>query len=884
MHDWRIFVREHFKNHDRLSREALEELAQHVEETWRSAKSAGCSEAEALAAARAELLDRPASLPRQMIDRERSAGPAAWIAAFARDLRHALRLLRGRPGFTAVAVLTLALGIGANTAIFSVVRSLILEPLPFPEPDRLVMLWEAEAQDTARTMIVAAPNYLDWRRDVRSFEETAIWEQLSFNLSGDTEAERVSGMRVSASAFAMLGVAPQLGRAFTPEEDEPGHDLVVISDALWRRRFGARPDIIGQAMRVNGRPFEIVGVMPPTFRFIQRETAVWVPIAFNAEDAHRGSHSFYAAARLRPGITVTAARAELESLGRALAREHPDSNNGETATLTPMTELGVRELKPTLLALGGAVAFVLLIACVNVANLLLAQASARRQEFAVRSALGASRWRIARQLVAEGLAIAMLGGAAGLAVAWGARSVLEGVLPPSIVFAPFRDAASGIRLDPWVLGFTFAIAVLTGLLFSLAPMIGLKRGAADLRAGGDRRATGRLTAMRATLVAAEVALALIVLVAAGLMVKSLLRLVDVDPGLDPRQVLVVTMTLPQADFYGRPERQHYCEQVTERVGSLPGILSVGAISHVPLSGANAGRGFSIEGRQFPPGENASAAYRLTCPGYFRTLGIPMIKGRDFDARDATDAPGVVILNEEAATRYWPNQDPIGKRIKLGELDSPNPWMTVVGVVRSVRHFGLDEAARREMFRPYSQAAWPVMSVMVKTAADPAGFATSIRSALRRIDPDLPVSRVDTMTAIERDSTGSRRFPMLLLGAFGAVALVLAIIGVYGVVSYLVAQRSREIGIRVALGAQRAQVLRLVVGGALRPVIAGLAAGSIGAVFTSRLLGTLLFDVKPSDPSVLAMIAGTLAGAALLASLVPARRATRVDPVQVLRAD
>jgi predicted permease len=812
-------------------------------------------------------------------------GASAVSTAFGRDVRHAIRLLQARPGFAAVAVLTLGLGIGANTAIFSVVRSLLLEPLPFPEPDRLVMLWEADATNPSLTTIVSAPNYLDWRRTARAFEETAIWEQLSFNLSGDGEAERVPGMRVSASVFPMLRVRPQLGRAFTPAEDEPGHDVVVISDALWRRRFGARSDIIGQSMRVNGRRFEVIGVMPPPFRFTQRASALWIPIAFNEEDAHRSSHSFFAAARLRPGITISAARAEFDAIGRALAKEHPDSNNGDTATLTPMNELGVRALRPTLLALSGAVAFVLLIACVNVANLLLAQASSRRQEFAVRAALGASRWRIARQLVAEGLAIAILGGAAGLAVAWGATSLLEGVLPPSIVFAPFRDAGNGIRLDPWALGFTFGIAVLTGLLFSLAPIAGLKRGAAaDLKGAGNRSVTGGLTAVRGTLVAAEVALALVVLVAAGLMVKSLQRLVNVDPGLEPHSVIVLGMTLPQADFYGPPERQHYCEQVTERVGSLPGVLSVGAISHLPLSGANAGRGFSIEGRVFPPGQNASAKYRLTCPGYFETMGIPVLKGRDFDARDATSAPAVVILNEEAAKHYWPNDDPIGKRIKIGSPDSPAPWMTVVGIVGNVRHFGLDEAPAREMFRPYSQAAWPVMSVVAKTAADPAGFATSIRSALQRIDPDLPVSRVNTMTAIERESMGSRRFPMLLLGAFGAVALALAIIGVYGVVSYLVTLRSREIGIRVALGAQRAQVLRLVVAGALRPVLVGLVAGSLGAIFTSRLLGTLLFNVKPGDPSVLAMIAAALAGAAILASLVPARRATRVDPVQVLRAD
>jgi len=390
--------------------------------------------------------------------------------------------------------------------------------------------------------------------------------------------------------------------------------------------------------------------------------------------------------------------------------------------------------------------------------------------------------------------------------------------------------------------------------------------------------------VRTVLVAGEVALALIVLVGAGLMVKSLARLVDVDPGLDPHNVLTVTMALPQPDFYGPPVRRNFCTDVTERVGTLPGVRSVGAISHLPLSGANASRSFAIEGRILPNGEIATAMYRLTCPGYFTSMGIPLLKGRDFDARDTLESQNVVIINEEAARRYWPDQDPIGQRFKLGRRESANPWMTVVGVVGSVRHFGLDDVARREMFRPYSQAAWPMMTVVTKTASAPAAFAVAVRTALQKIDPDLPVGRVSTMETVEQESLGSRRFPMLLLGAFGAVALLLAVVGVYGVVSHLVTQRTREIGIRVALGARRAQVLRMVVAGAMRPVALGLAIGAAGAVFASRLLGTLLFAVRPGDPAVIAGIAALLAGAAAAASLVPGARATRVDPMTVLKVD
>jgi len=522
---------------------------------------------------------------------------------------------------------------------------------------------------------------------------------------------------------------------------------------------------------------------------------------------------------------------------------------------------------------------VLAIACLNVANLLLAQSSSRRQEFAIRAALGASRLRLASQVLSEGLVISLAGGAAGVGVAAVGTRALNGVLPPSIVFAPYRDASAGIHLDPWTLGFTTLVALLTGVLFSLAPIAALRRP--NLKTAGDRSMTGRLRAVRSTLVTTEVALALVVLVAAGLMIKSLTRLVTVDPGFDPENVLVVSMSLPQPDFYGPPVRQRYCADVIDRVGNLPGIAAVGAISHLPLSGANAGRSFAVEGFTVPPDQRPSANYRLTCPGYFTAMGIPILKGRDFTTRDVTNGAPVAIINEETAKRYWPDADPIGRHLRLGDHD---PWMTVVGVVRNVRHFGLDEAAHRELFRPYSQAAWPVMSVVVKANIAPTAALPAVRKALQTIDPDLPVGVGTTMSAVEETSMGSRRFPMLLLATFGVVALTLAIVGVYGVVSYVVAQRMREIGIRVALGARRGQVIRLVLWSAMHPVLAGIVVGGVGAVFASRLLGSLLFNVKPADPAVLVAIAALLAGAGAVASLVPGSRATRVDPITVLRVE
>ncbi|MBA2305081.1 MAG: ABC transporter permease [Acidobacteria bacterium] len=504
-------------------------------------------------------LTRAASAARRRRARLPEPPPAArrWLlASLVQDLAYGARLLAARPAFTTIAVVTLALGIGANTAIFSIVNTLYLQALPFPNPERLVMTWEYEIDDPEAVFIVSQPNWEDWQRQSTAFEHMAIWELLRFNLAGDGEPEQVFGMRVSHGLFPMLGMSPQLGRTFTPEEDAPGHDVVVISDSLWRGRHGARPDIIGQPMRVNGRPHEIVGVMPPAFIFEQPRYHVWVPIAFNANDAARDSHSFRSAARLRNGVSFEAARAELDTIGRRLGAQH-DANRGESATITPMVDLGVAYLKPTFYALLGAVALVLLIACVNVANLLLAQSAARGREFAIRAALGAGRARLVSQLFAEGLLLSLAGGVAGIVVAGAGTAVLDRALPPAIQFAPFREPG-GTSLDPMVLSFTFAAAVLTGILFSLAPALGVARSrpAASLKATGDRGGTSSHTRLRGILVGVEVALAVVVLAGAGLMIKSVGRLLAVDPGLDTRNVLLMDIALPQEDFYGPRSAPH----------------------------------------------------------------------------------------------------------------------------------------------------------------------------------------------------------------------------------------------------------------------------------------------------------------------------------------
>jgi putative ABC transport system permease protein len=891
-HDWRSLIRRRLAGAP-LDDEVVDEIAEHVDEIYRTRRGSGRTDPEARTAVEEELANLPALTSAAAAARRRrgvslpepaASGRRRPLAAFARDLVYGARLLAARPLFTLIAVLTLALGVGANTALFSIVNVLYLRPLPFPEPDRLVNTWEYNIDEPKNVFIASQPNWADWVRQSTSFEHMAIWEEMRFNLAGDGEPEQVAGMRVSHGLFPTLGLRPQLGRTFLPAEDAPGHHVMVISDRLWRTRYGGRPDVVGQTTRVNGKPHEIIGVMPPEFIFEQRRHQLWVPIAFNQQDAERGSHSFRSVARLKKGVSFESAEAELDAIGRRLAAEY-EENRGESATITRMSELGVAYMKPTLYTLFGAVGLVLLIACVNVANLLLAQSAARQREFAVRAALGAGRGRIASQLFAEGLLLASTGGIAGMAVAWAGIAALDSTLPPAITLAPFRDPA-GTPLDPTVLAFTFAVAVLTGLLFSLAPVAGVIRlqPGTSLKSAGDRGGTASHPPLRSVLVGVEVALAVVVLAGAGLMIKSVGRLLAVEPGIDPDHVLLMEMALPQDDFYGPAVRTSFCEDLDSQLGAVAGVVKHGAVSHLPLGGANAGRGLTIEGRVVTkPEDGAGASYRLTCPGYFGALGIPVLRGRDFTHGDATGAAGAVIVNESMAKAYWPGLDPVGRRLKLGSAPE-SPWLTVVGVVGDVRHFGLDAEARREMFRPYPQAVWPQMTVVVKSGPPPLTVATPVREALRRIDQDQPVTRIRTMNDVVEESIGSRRFPMLLFGTFSGVALLLASIGVYGVVSCLVMQRTREIGIRMALGARARQVVGMVVRRSLTPIGAGLLAGVGMAIFASRLLGAMLYEVKPHDPVVLGGIALLLGGSAIVAALVPARRAATVDPLVVLKEE
>jgi putative ABC transport system permease protein len=806
------------------------------------------------------------------------------------DTHYGLRNLARNPGFTIVAMLTLALGIGANTTIFSVINNTLLKPLPFPDSARLVLVWETFGQGRDNWNIVSAPNFWDFQRQSHSFESMAIFDSAGrgYNLSASgnkQEAEQVSGLRVSSGFFSVLGAKPFLGRTFLPEEETLGKDHeVVLSYGLWQTRYSGDPSLLGRTITIDGDEFTVIGVMPSEFewQFWSGRRKLWVPVGYTKTDFGRGDNSFISIARLKPGVTEAQARAEMEAIGNRVQRQYPAEDANMGATVSSLNDYGVEGLRATMLTLFAAVAFVLLIACVNVANLLLARGAARQKEFAIRRALGAAGSRIARQLLTESLMLALAGGLTGLLLAFGSTRLLF-FLVKNALQLPMRPIDS-IPMDSRVFVFALLVSCVTGVLFGMAPALSalrsgvnepLKEGGRSVSSGGNR--------LRHALVASEVALALVVLSGAGLMIKSMARLVGVDPGFNPKNVLTMFMSVPQEEIYvGPPGLPRFCQDLTEHVGALPGVVSVGAVGHLPLEG-NAGRGFQIEGQPpADPGKMPGADYSVACPGYFKTMGIPVLKGREFTARDTVNAPGVIVINESMAHRFWPKEDALGKAIRLGGSDGPR--LTIVGVVADVHHLGLDVAMRRQFFRPYTQAGWPIMNVAVRTISTPATFATPVKHAIADFLPDRPVSGLESMEEVVHNSTGSRRFPMLLLSVFSVLALVLAAVGIVGVVSHSVAQRTHEIGIRMALGAKTLDVLRLMVNSNMAWVLVGLAVGIAGSTGLTRLLAGMLYDVRPIDPLVLGSVSFLLAGIALLASYLPARRAAKIDPIAALRCD
>ncbi len=829
------------------------------------------------------------------------------------DLRFGLRMLRQRPGFTLAAVIALALGIGANTAIFSVVNAVMLRPLPFADPDRLVVVWQTAQQGEFSQLSLTYPNYDQLRKQCQVCENVGAWHSYTttrFALTGGAQPEQAQYAVVSASLFSVLGVKPALGRGFLPEEDQLGAARVaIISHGLWRRRWAGDPKLIGQDVAFNGQSYKVVGVMPPGFVFprFPGDAEIWAPLSGDPIPGRRfspGTRYLNVMARLKAGATLAQAEAEVGAIARSMEREDQRFNRGLGLSLTPLRRQLTEHLRLALFTLLGAVGFVLLIACANVANLLLARAASRRQEIAVRLALGASRLRLARQLLIESLLLAFLGGAAGLLLAaWGLEALSIIPYNAASYYVPYNITHDQITLDGYVLGFTFALSILAGVIFGLAPAFqnskldinDALKGVGALSVVGIAGSRSRHT--RGLLVVAEVALSRTLLVGAGLMIKSFLRLQEVDPGFEPESVLTADLSLPRAKYPDGQKVAAFHDQLLARLAALPGVEAVGLGSSLPLGGTNADTSFFIDGRpQLEPRDRPHTHPRTISPDYFRVMGMRIIEGRAFTEQDHEQAPRVAIINETMARRFWPGQSALGKRVALDyeamkffpdrppQLDLAAGMREVVGVAPDVRHEGLETEPQPEMYVPDRQGPEREMNLVVRAAVDPVSLATSVRGAVSAIDPDQPVVNIKPMSRLLSDSVAKPRFNYLLLTVFAAVALILTVTGVYGVMSYAVAQRTREMGVRLALGARGKDVLKLVIGQGMKPVGVGVALGLAGAFALTRVMAALLFGVSATDPAVFVGVAALLAAVALLACYLPARRATKVDPVIALRSE
>ena len=799
------------------------------------------------------------------------------------DLRYALRMLLKKRGFAAVALLALALGIGANTAIFSVVNSVLLRPLPYRDPQRLVMIWENYQQRGGPEREWASPaDFKDFRDQAQSFEHVTALLGWQPTLTGQDEPEDLQGAAVSHDTFAMFGVEPALGRGFAADEDRAGAErVVVLSHRLWQRRFGADPTIVGKSLTLSGESYTVIGVMPHGFSFpILPDTEVWRaadPLLAANPGCDRGCVILRLMAKLKPSVAIDAARAEMDGLTRQIAERYPESNKGVGATLVPLQEQLVGDVRPAMLVLLGAVALVLLIACANVANLLLARAAAREKEVAIRAALGASRGRLIRQHLTESLVLAVIGGALGLLLAFWLVDLLVSFAPKG------TPRVEEIAVDPSVLAFTFGIAVLTGVVFGLAPAMLSSRtnfNSALKEGGRDSSATSRGARVRSLLVVSEVALALMLLVGAGLLIKSFVNLQRVDPGFNPKSVLRVDVGLPRTRYPERNQSAAFYKELLDRIAVLPGVQSAGAVSSLPLSGGGTDSDFAIEGRPpAEPGHPQVAWYSSVTTGYFRAMGIRLLRGRELTEADNADGPRAVVISETMARRYFPEEDPLGKRLVFG---GGKDLREIVGVISDVKFFGLNLDARPSMYFPHAQNPARGMSLVVRTQGDPLTLAAAIRGQVSELDRNLALSNVMTMEQLVGVSLAEPRFTLLLLGAFAAVAMLLSAIGVYGVVSYSVTQRSHEIGVRMALGAQMSDVFKLVVGQGMTLVLGGMGIGLAAAFALTRVMESLLFGVSATDVTTFTLTSLVLAGVALGACFVPARRATKVDPMVALR--
>jgi putative ABC transport system permease protein len=872
--------------------EIIEELSQHLQDRYEQELSRGATEEEAKRESLKEL-NTPEFLGRELrrVERRVPQNPvvmgtdtkAGFMGDILQDLRFGLRMLWKNPGFTIVAVLALALGIGANSAIFSVVNAVLLQPLPYKNPDALVMVWDDQTHLGFPKDTPSPANFLDWREQNTVFEGMAALAERSFNLTGVGEPERLDGRRVSANFFSLLGVEPQLGRGFTPEEDKPGIRVVILGHAMWQRRFGGDPGVIGRAINLNGEVYTVVGVMPPNFQFPTGKDQLWVPIAFPADEAaYRGAHYLEVMARLKPGVTLQQAHAEMETIAARLEKQYPETNMRVGSVVTPLHEQVVGDIKPALLILLGAVGFVLLIACANVANLLLARAAVRQKEISLRLALGASRARLVRQFLTESVLLAGLGGGCGLLVSLAAIRALKKFIPDTI------SQVQAINIDSKVLIFTLLVSLATGLIFGLAPAMQASSFNLNetLKEGGRDSAAGtRGNRIRGLLVIAEVAVSFILLIGAGLLINSFFHLRTLDPGFRVDHLLTAKVELSDTKYPDAQRRIAFFDEVVRRVRELPGVQSVAAGGNLPFT-YNGDSGYiAVEGvPDPPPDQRVDVVYRTVGPGYLSTMGIPLVRGRDFTDQDTLDNTLGVIISEKTAKHYWPNQDPIGKRLKNGTTDSKSPWRTVIGVVKDVRQNDFVAQPKMQMYWSFRQMQEErANALVIRTSVDPMSLAASVRNAVWAVDKDQPVSNIRTMDEIVSKAVARQRFSMLLLGIFAGVALILAAVGIYGVMSYSVAQRTREIGIRMALGARRGDVLKMTVKQGLKLVIIGVAIGLVAAFVLTRVMTSLLFGISATDPVTFVSIPLLLMGVAMLASYIPALRATKVNPMVALRA-
>ncbi len=800
------------------------------------------------------------------------------------DVRYGWRALRARPGFTLVAVVALALGIGANTAIFSVVYAVLLRPLSYPAPARLVWLWESNPGSGIKNEPTSIPNFRDWRSQNQSFEELTGWARTMVVLNGDGEPERLPGAAVVGNFFTTFGVPPILGRGFRGEENTPGQNrVVVLSHSFWQRHFGSDGNISGRTVTLNGNPHTIVGVMPAHFKHPDPGAVVppdlWLPLAIDASADGRRGDFLRVVGRLKPGVSVEQANAEMARLTARLAVEYPGANAGWTTTAMSLHQRFTGDLQKPLLLIMSAVAFLLLIACANVANLLLARAATREREIAIRSALGARRGRLLRQLLTESTLLALTGGVVGLLLAvWGIDALLA-FAPENL---PRLDEAG---LNYRVLGFAIGLSLMTGLIFGIVPALSATRVNlnASLKEGGRGSGDSRRGALLRDFVAvAEVAVALMLLVSAGLLIRSFLSLQQTDPGFTAERVVTTQVLLPRNKYPEGPQISSFYDQLLERLRALPGVEAAGAIDAIPLGGGGNVLAFSIEGRPAPPPEQVvdAEAYAVS-PGYFATFGIPLTRGRDFSDRDGSGTPGVTIINETMASRYFPGEDPIGRRISLADGQT-GPWLTIIGVVKDVKHIDLSAPPYPQMYGSYRQNPARILSLVARTRGPAAGSAPAIRELVKSLDRDLPLAKVTTMEEVLADSIARPRFNAFLISIFAGVGMLLAGVGIYGVISYGVTQRVHEIGVRLALGATRSDVLKLVLGKGLKLAIAGVVIGLILATIMGRFLSSLLFGVGERDALTFIGVSALIVVVALLACYLPARRATKVDPMVALR--